>query len=104
MVYTVNLENMTQQEAINKGKAYYEERVAGNSIEEEKRFHMVDENDEYSIFLDNNTADVSDPALLSMSDADGHEKFAERYKKMEENGSYCETIGSSAYRVCAIPK
>ncbi|MCL8000656.1 hypothetical protein M8994_20925, partial [Brucella sp. 21LCYQ03] len=87
-----------------KGKAYYQDRVAGNSIEEDKGFHLVDENEEFSIFLDNNTADVSDPALLSISDADGHEKFMERYKKIEENASYCETIGSSTYRVCAIPK
>ncbi|PVH26510.1 hypothetical protein [Sphingobacterium corticibacter] len=95
---------MTQEEAIHKGKTYYQENVAGNSIEEEKGFHLVEENEEYSIFLDNNTADISDPALLSISDADGHEKFMERYQQIEQNSSYCETIDSSTYRVCAIPK
>ncbi|WP_166333750.1 hypothetical protein [Sphingobacterium chungjuense] len=95
---------MTQEEAIRKGKTYYQENVAGNSIEEEKGFHLVEENEEYSIFLDNNTADISDPALLSISDADGHEKFMERYQQIEQNSSYCETIDSSTYRVCAIPK
>ncbi|MFD2742012.1 MULTISPECIES: hypothetical protein [Sphingobacterium] len=95
---------MTQEEALEKGKAYYKKHVAGNSIEEEKGFHMVEDTDDYSIFLDNNTADISDPALLSIGDADGHEKFLERYQHIEDNSAYCETIGSSMYRVCAIPK
>ena len=95
---------MTIQEALNKGKTYFQDHVAGNSIEEEKGFHLVDENEDFSIFLDNNTVDMNDPALLSMDDADGHQKFMERYKTIESNSSYCEVIGSSTYRVCAIPK
>lgn len=95
---------MTHEEAIGKGKSYYTKQVKGNSIEEEKGFHLVEETEEYSIFLDNNTADMNDPALLAMSDEDQHTQFMERYKTIEDNSAYCEVIDSSTYRVCAIPK
>ncbi|MFD2599835.1 hypothetical protein ACFSQ3_12820 [Sphingobacterium corticis] len=94
---------MTHQEAINKGIAYFKNHVSGNGIEEEKGFHMVEENEEFSIFLDNNTADPEDPALLNLKGDDSHKKFLDRYKTMEKNASYCEIIENSAYRVCAIP-